>query len=189
MKSNLLILILAASLLLNYIQWKKSSPDSVVVVGKTLFLETPGGTETKPQPAREREKPIDSTEIRRILRVNDSLQSYITSLPAKQRDSAIVDLSAPFQIVVEDSVSTNFVTIDPLKPKGLRATTDSTRYKPLKLSIFYLDTTEIVNYGTSITGYLSATAGAIVGSTIAGPPGAGVGALVGLAVAELLKDD
>ena len=161
----------------------------MTIVGKTLEFYVPGGTDTTPRPAVEKPIPQDSSGVRQILRKVDSLEQYIASLPAPKRDSANLSRNAPYQIVVEDSVSTNFVTIDPLAPEGLRARTDSTQYKPLHLTFIVMDTTVNVNSGTTLTGYVTAGSGAVIGAIIAGPIGALAGCTMGLGAAELMKDD
>lgn len=152
----------------------------MTIVGKTLEFYVPGGTDTKPRPAVEKPIPQDSSGVRQILRKVDSLERYIASLPAPKRDSAIVRRNAPYQIVVEDSVSTNFVTIDPLAPEGLRARTDSTQYKPLHLTFVVMDTTinPVKKFGVSTVSLVGI--GATTGAVISGPLGGGAGAIAGL---------
>jgi len=157
----------------------------MTIVGKTLEFYVPGGTDTTPRPAAEKPIPRDSSADQTILQKVDSLERYIASLPAPKRDSAIVRRNAPFQIVVEDSVSTNYVTIDPLAPEGLRARTDSTQYKPLQLSFMVMDTTNnpVKQFGVSTISLIGigGTAGALIG----GPLGGGAGGIAGL-IADLI---
>lgn len=158
----------------------------MTIVGKTLEFYVPGGTDTTPRPAAEKTIPQDSSGVRKILQKVDSLERHIASLPAPKRDSVIVRRNAPYQIVVEDSVSTNFVTIDPLAPEGFRSRVDSTQYKPLNLSFMVLDTTVNVNSGISFQVGIITSGGAVVGAAIAGPAGAGVGAAIALVLNQWL---
>lgn len=186
MKDNILILILAASLILNFILWRGRTPESVVIEGKTLIVERPAGTDTTSRPAPAKAKKNTAAEIRTIVQRSDSTRAVIDSLPPQQRDSAIAEREGPFQITIGDSLTTNFVTIFPQEPPVRRARIDSTQYKPIKWEIPYQDTTAIYKSDIGIRTYTITVASAVVGGTIAGPVGAGVGAIAGLLIDELL---
>lgn len=187
--NNLLLLLLAASLLFNFIQWRSHPRTETVIEGKFITVDVPAGTDTKPRPAPASRKKTDTTAAREVVRRYDSTEAAIRSLPPAAKDSAKGVQFGKFQIQVRDSFATLFISVDPLAPIENRATLDSIQYKALHWEIPYFDTTTLVKTGTSVTGYLSAAAGAVIGGSVAGPPGAGVGALLGLGAAEILKED
>jgi hypothetical protein len=91
----------------------------------------------------------------------------------------------PRQIVVEDTLSVNYVTIRPLDPIGTYATIDSTKYKKFTFMATVPITREdcrpfIEEEKSSLKTLATVGIGAAAGSQIGGPFGAAVGAIAGL---------
>lgn len=183
--NNTIILALAASLILNFILWRDRSPEDVVIQGKTLVVEVPGGTDTTARTVPTKPRKNTAAEVRTIVQRSDSARAVIDSLPPERRDSAIVDREGSFQIPIEDSLTINFVTIFPQEPLVRRARIDSTQYKPIRWEIPYQDTTAIYRKDIGIRTYSIVAASAVVGGSVGGPVGAGAGAIAGLLIDEL----
>lgn len=186
MKINtLLLVLLVLSLALNLIQWRSSSDTTAVIIQGKATLITQGGTDTVRQLVPVRILVKDTSGVKEVVHKADSAIAAIDSLPPAAKDSAKRDLFGKYQITVKDSLTENFVTIDPLAPIESRAALDSTRYRALHWEVPYTDTVQITQ-GPTLSDYVSAGAGATIGAALFGPPGAAGGAIVGMLVRSML---
>lgn len=157
------------------------------VIARTIEIILPGRTDTVAVPAQEgKPKPTSKDSTKFWKGKYDSLQTIIAGGDSTQSpDSTFAKHFLPYQIIVRDSLTTNYVTISPLAPAGTRARIDSTRYDTLKIAYTYLDTTIVVISGTSWKTYTTVGAGAVLGASIGNIPGAGIGAIIGLLINDL----
>lgn len=182
--NSVLILLLAASVLFNFIQWRTNSHGDVVVEGKFITIEVAAGTDTKPRPAPAARKKTDSSATREIIRRDDSVQAAIDTSSHEVADSLKLRRSAPVQFAVNDSLTINYVTWDPLQQS---ATIDSTYYRRIHWEVPYADTLAIYNSGPGMRTYAAAGAGAVIGASIGGPGGAGIGAIGAILLDEIAE--
>lgn len=151
---------------------------NTTVIGKTIYINIPGYVDNTSKPAPVKDSPPlkkDSSDYWKAK--YDSIQSLTQkSDTSKSADSVRAEYFHPYQITVEDSLTTNWATIFPLNPRGTRARIDSTRYKPIELSYTYLDTTVNVTRENPFRTYGVVAAGAGIGAIAGGPIGAAVGA-------------
>lgn len=157
------------------------------ITSRTVEIFVPGYTDATPKPVEAKKNPSikkDSSDYWR--KRNDSLQAIITGRDTTaSADTARSEYIYPYQIVIPDSLTTNFVTVFPLNPLSTRARIDSTHYKPIRLNYTYLDTTVNVIHANSFRTYATVGGGAVLGAAIANIPGAGVGAIIGLIIDEM----
>lgn len=152
------------------------------IVGKTLEYNNPGYTDEtqKELPAQKTTLPKkDSAEYYK--RKNDSLQAIISGRDTTvSADSVRAEYINPYKITVEDSLTINEVMIYPLEPMAKRARLLSTYYKPVKISIPYMDTTVNVTRGNDLKTYGVVAAGAAIGAAAGDEIGAAIGASAAL---------
>lgn len=127
---------------------------------------------------------IDSTEILFWKKKYDSLHAVIASIDTArataQAETTFAHYYLPFQAVVNDSLTTNYLTISPLNPQPTRVRIDSTRYDTLRIA--YTDTTIITRAAIRVETVIVVCGGAAIGSAIAGSAGAAIGASIGFLI-------
>jgi hypothetical protein len=163
-------------------------PNATATQQRVVNFNIPGRTDTKPVNVPvQKPKPLKKDSSDYWKKKYDSIQTITTpSDTTAAADSVRAEYIYPYQIEIDDSLTTNWATIFPLNPKGTRVRIDSTNYKPIKLSFAYIDTTINVTSGINLRTYATVGGGAVIGASVGGVPGAGIGALVGLLVEELL---
>jgi hypothetical protein len=109
----------------------------------------------------------------------DSLHKIISlNDTTGESDSALAEYVLPEIAIVDDTLSTSYVTIFPMNPFGTRMRVDSTLYKP-----FTCDTTILLpaqKKGLYTSTIASVGIGSGAGAAIASIPGAMIGGIAGL---------
>jgi hypothetical protein len=146
----------------------------------SFIVQLPPDTVSKPVYVRLQAITKDSSHYWRA--INDSLQAIINgSDTSESADTAFAEYFHPYQAVIDDSTSKNFITIYPLNPLPARVVHDSTHYKPLRCDTI-ITLPPVIDRDINVSTVASVGVGATGGAAIANVPGAAIGSIAGLII-------